>query len=78
MACRVGMSTDPNERIDYWKRTEGHLAGRVLATGLTYDDALEVERREARRLGCVQAAGGAREGGRVWAVYHVWGAKVRR
>ena len=24
MACRVGMSTDPDERIRYWKEKEGH------------------------------------------------------
>lgn len=40
MGCRVGMSGEPEERIKYWKRMEGHTGGEVLAVGLTYDQSV--------------------------------------
>ena len=76
MACRVGMSTMPHERIGFWCGMEGHTGWEILASDLTYDEALALERREAHRLGCFQEAGGKRIPGRVWAVYHVWGGRV--
>ena len=75
MACRVGMSTTPQERIDHWKREEGHTHSAVLARGLTYDQALVREQREAKARGCKQSPGGARNGLSNWAVYHVWGGR---
>ncbi len=75
MACRVGMSTDPQARIDYWKREEGHTHGKILAKGLTYDGALAREKKEADAKGCKQSPGGARNGLSNWSVYHVWGGK---
>ena len=32
MAWRVGMSTNPRERIDYWKNLEGHSYSRDQLT----------------------------------------------
>lgn len=75
MACRVGMSTDPEERIRYWKDKEGHTGGEILASGLTYDEAQEREEEEAEDRGCRQDAGGPYKAGRVWSVYHVWGGR---
>lgn len=76
MGCRVGMSMNPEERIDYWKQREGHIAGRVIRGNLTYDEAQQLEADEARKHGCVRQAGGERQPGRVWSVYHVWGGTV--
>ena len=73
MACRVGMSTKPLDRIDYWKDKEGHTDGEILDSGLTYDEALERERSEADARGCCQSGGGKRVCGSGWSVYHVWG-----
>ena len=76
MACRVGMSTDPEGRIAYWKQKEGHSGGEILARWLTYDEAEDREKSEAARLGCHHVLGGPYESGRVWSVYHVWGGHI--
>lgn len=73
MACRVGMSTDPQERISYWKKIEGHTGSEILATGLTYEQAHAREELEANRRGCRRSPGGQYVVGPVWSVYHVWG-----
>ena len=77
MACRVGMSTAPRERMAHWRLAEGHTGGRVLASGLTYGQASDMEKREARRLGCHWQGGGDYIPGPVWSVYHVWGGHIR-
>lgn len=76
MGCRVGMSTDPEERIRYWKRVEGHTSGRVISKGLTYREAQTKEEEAARSGGCVHAAGGEHKAGRVWSVYKVSGGRT--
>ncbi len=73
MGCRVGMSKYPYKRIEEWKEEEGHTGGEVLATGLTYDEATQLERDEALKRGCCQSEGGPRDSNSNWAVYHVWG-----
>ena len=75
MACRVGMSTTPEQRINHWKRVEGHTNGEVLVRGLTYDQAKAREQQEAYNRGCRQSEGGPRNGLANWAVYHVWGGR---
>ena len=57
MACRVGMSATPEERIKHWKKAEGYTQGSILATGLTYDEALAREKAEATARGCKQSGG---------------------
>ena len=69
------MSTSPSERIQHWKNEEGHTGSRILASGLTYDEALKRERSEAQAWACRQSGGGQRVHGRVWSVYHVWGGR---
>ena len=76
MACRVGMSTDPIERIEYWKNLEGHTIGYVIASGLTYDEAAAKEGYEASVRGCHAAPGGPRDESRDWAVYFVSGGVI--
>ena len=78
MACRIGISTVPQSRIDYWKREESHTHSRILATNLTYGAAQASETREAAKRGCRSAPGGdpgSNRHRRVWAVYHVWGGR---
>ena len=75
MACRVGMSTDPETRINYWRQVEGHTQGSVIAQHLTYNEALEREQLEANRRGCRYYGGGQYVAGRVWSVYHVSGGR---
>lgn len=75
MACRVGMSTDPYARINYWMSHEGHTHYQILATNLTYEEALDRESVEALSLDCRQSGGGPRVGGRVWSVYRVSGGR---
>ena len=75
MSCRVGMSTDPDARIQYWKDKEGHTHATILASGLTYSQALAREREEAEAKGCEYHGGGQPVTGKVWSVYHVWGGR---
>ena len=75
MACRVGMSTNPDERIAFWKKEEGHKYSQILASKLTYDQATRREKSEAEARGCKYGSGGPRESGSVYSVYHVWGGK---
>ena len=73
MACRVGMSTNPDERIEYWKKEENCTSGYVVKSGLTYDEALAEEKRLAKEHGCRQSGGGPRVSGWVWSVYYMGG-----
>ena len=75
MACRVGMSTDPERRIQYWKREEGHTDSAILKKDLTYREATETEKSYARSLKCRYSRGGLPKRGRVWSIYHVWGGQ---
>ena len=77
MGCRVGMSTDPQERIDHWKEKEGHTHSRILAENLTYSQATDREKEEAEERGCVYGPGGPYVSGNVWSVYHLWGGDTR-
>ena len=73
MGCRVGMSTSPQDRINFWKAQEGHTNGIVLASGLTYRQALDREKSEAQSRGCYYYGGGSYVSGRIWSVYYVSG-----
>ena len=76
MGCRVGMSTNPLARIGYWKSKEHHIGHAILASGLSYEQALLREATEAKVRGCVSSPGGEHIAGNVWSVYHVWGGAV--
>lgn len=73
MGCRVGMSTTPQERIDHWKRKEGHTHGKILHENLTYRQATAKEKEEAEKRNCKYHPGGAENGQRNWSVYYLWG-----
>lgn len=69
MACYVGMTQNPQQREEEHRREHPNLSGfRVLTPCLTYDQAIEAERRLAREYGCTQHAGGPRAPG-CWYVY---------
>ena len=72
MFCRIGMSTDPWERIKHWKNN-GYSRSRILARDLTYDQALQREKDEARKCGsrCIQEPGGPRIAGSGYFVYRM-------
>ena len=72
MSCRIGMSTNPWERVRYWKNN-GYCSDQILARGLTYDEALKREEDEAKKCGshCVQEPGGLRKSGSDYFVYRV-------
>ena len=70
------MGTDPWERINHWKRTEGHIWGEVLESGLTYHQAQAREASEAAQRGCYCQPGGQYVPGQVWSVYHVSGGRI--
>ena len=61
-----------DERIAYWKRTEGYTHSRILHSGLSYDGATRLEREEAQRRSCRSNPGGQRDSERDWCVYHLW------
>ena len=75
MGCRVGMSTRPQDRIACWKRREGHTYSKILASRLSYDQALAREKREAQARGSKYRGGGEYVAGRVWSVYYVSGGR---
>lgn len=72
MSCRVGMSSMPEARIKHWKKEEGYTHSKILARGLTYDQALKRERKEAAARGCKSSGGGERKSRRVYSVYYLW------
>ncbi len=76
MGCRVGMSTNPEDRIQHWKDEEGHTYGKVLASGLSYEGATKREKKEAEERNCYFHGGGNYVSGRVWSVYYVSGGKT--
>lgn len=75
MVCRVGMSTNPDGRIAYWREKEGHTHGKILRRNLTCKQALNMEKSVAKRLGCKSGPGGRPVPGRVWSVYQLSGGR---
>ena len=76
MACRVGMSTTPLDRIEHWKQKEKHTWGEVVESGLTYDQAAALEKKLAEEHECKQEPGGPRNCLSNWSVYIVSGGTI--
>ncbi len=76
MACRVGMSTRPHARIKKWTKDEGHTESLIVETGLTYDEAQDLEEELAKEHGCEQSPGGPRDDIAHWSVYIVLGGTI--
>ncbi len=70
MPCRVGITTDPNERKADWNRSvKGLKNWRILKKFRNKSDAQEYETRYANRYGCIAHPGGADAPG-IWHVYY--------
>lgn len=70
MACYVGMTKDPDRRKrEHEAAYEGFSNWRILASGLTYQEALAKEDNAAKTYGCYAEPGGPVSAGRVYSVY---------
>lgn len=70
MPCRVGMTTNLEERKQHWKGEYPNLSGwEVIKGGLSYSAALKLESEHAKAHGCVSYPGGEDNGKSNWSVY---------
>lgn len=70
MACRVGITADPDRRKGEWTRQHPNLRNwRIIHSGLSYSSAQEKESDYAKRNNCQAHYGGQNNGRRNWSVY---------
>ena len=70
MGCRIGMTTNEQERYQYWRGRHPRLYNwQVLARGLTYESAQQMENRIAAQTGCTAEPGGRKIAGAAYLVY---------
>lgn len=71
MGCRIGITTDLDERKKYWKTIHPTLRDWQVLEGpiSTKDEAQRLETYLARRHGCESAPGGKDVPGKSWWVY---------
>jgi len=70
MACRIGITTDPDRREREWKREYPNLRNwKNLEWHKTKSAAQQAETRLARRLGCEAAPGGPGDEHDNWCIY---------
>ena len=71
MPCRVGITTDPEERRRHWQSQHPTLRNwQILSTHPTKAAAQNRENEEARRRGCQASPGGAGPENAIWSVYY--------
>ena len=71
MACRVGMTTDPDRREKDWQRKYPGLRNwTILGQYSSKSAAQKRESLEARRLGCASSPGGGGAEAATWYVYY--------
>ncbi len=72
MACRIGITTDLEERKKYWEsKTEGFSDWKVLKWNLTKEEAQAKETELANKYGCVASPGGPDPATpKAWHVYY--------
>ena len=71
MACRIGITTDPDERRRYWQTQHPFLRNwQIIGMHFTKTAAQRQENTEAARRGCVSAPGGAGPEAATWHVYY--------
>ena len=71
MACRVGMTTDPEERRKHWEGQHPTLRNwTILSRHSTKTAAQAAETREAKDRGCVSGSGGGGPEVAQWSVYY--------
>lgn len=70
MACRIGITTDLEERKQHWQSScRGFRNWTVIQCGLTKSAADAMEKRLADEQGCEAHPGGADNGQSNWCVY---------
>ena len=70
MACRIGTTTDLTTMRAYWKSQHPQLRNwKILASALSYYEALNREKVEALNRGCVYTPRAHYVEGNVWSVY---------
>ena len=58
MSCRVGITTDPEKRKQYWQGLHPHLRNwKIIASNLSYLDAQRKETEYAKRCSCESHSG---------------------
>ena len=71
MACRIGITTDPQERKRFWQRQHRFVRNwQIISTHRTKTAAQRQERALAARYGCVSHPGGAGPERATWYVYY--------
>lgn len=70
MACRIGITTNPGERRQYWEGRHPNLRNwQILGRYNTRRDAQRAESRLALRYNCHAHQGGAGDEYAEWCVY---------
>ena len=70
MSCRIGMTTDVENRKKYWKSRHSNLRDwQILGTYQTKTEAQNAESRLAKSYGCVSHPGGDGSEYDTWYVY---------
>lgn len=71
MACRVGITTNPERRKAEWEREYPNLTNwQILEIHATKSDAQAAENRLAKQLNCVAHPGGHGSDDDTWYVYY--------
>ena len=71
MACRVGITTDPDRRKKEWQKEYPNLWDwQILGVHSTKSAAQEQETAEAKRRGCDSSPGGGGPERATWHVYY--------
>lgn len=71
MACRIGITTDPDRRKTEWQREYPNLRNwQILETHNTKPAAQAAEDRLAKAYGCVAHPGGDGDYYDTWSVYY--------
>lgn len=71
MACRVGITTDPERRKSEWEREYPNLTNwQILEEHYTKSAAQAAEDRLAKKYGCVAHPGGDGPDYATWYVYY--------
>ena len=70
MACRIGITTDPDQRKRFWRAQHPDMRNwHVLDQFSTKTLAQQFETRTAQNLGCKAAPGGDGPETATWSVY---------
>jgi len=70
MACRIGITTDPDRREKEWKREHPSLRNwKILGRSKNKSVAQKAETLLARKFGCDAAPGGPNDEDDIWYVY---------